>query len=159
MINSVILMGRLTADPELKMTTSGKYVCSFYVAVDRLGADGERKTDFFAVSAWQKSAEFVTKYFKKGQMIAVGGYLVTRKYENSQGVSCTATEIIAEKISFCGDKGRGVSGDDEPAQEGQGREAPPRQRRTDKPAPRSGSKNSRARESSPERVYDGDLPF
>ena len=91
MINNVTLMGRLTADAELKSTTSGKYVTSFSIAVDRdFTQNGERQADFINIVAWGKTAEFITKYFSKGDMIAVRGSIQTRQYEKD-GNKRTAT--------------------------------------------------------------------
>lgn len=105
MINTVVLMGRLTADPELRTTTSGNSVTSFTVAVDRNYKQGEeRQADFINVVAWKGTADFVSTYFKKGQMIAIEGRLETRNYEDKNGNKRTATEVIANNVSFCGGK-------------------------------------------------------
>lgn len=103
MINSVVIMGRLTRDPELKTTQSGLFVVSFTVAVDRK-YQKERQADFLNVVAWRKTAEFVEKYFHKGSMIAVQGSIQTRKYEDKNGSNRTAVEIVADNVSFCGPK-------------------------------------------------------
>lgn len=106
MLNCAVIMGRLTADPELKTTQSGISVCSFTVAVERnyVPQGQERQTDFINVVAWRQAAEFVTKYFRKGQMIAVQGSIQVRPYEDRNGNKRTATEINADQISFCGSK-------------------------------------------------------
>lgn len=105
MINNVVIMGRLTKDPELKTTQSGLSVVSFTVAVDRnCQKDGERRADFLNVVAWRQTAEFVEKYFMKGSMIAVQGSIQTRKYEDKNGNKRTAVEIVADNVSFCGSK-------------------------------------------------------
>ncbi len=106
MLNSIIIMGRLTADPELRTTTSGLSVTSFSVAVDRnyVRAGEEKKTDFLNVVAWRQQADFVTKYFRKGSMIAVQGSLQTRNYEDKNGNKRVAYDIVADQISFCGSK-------------------------------------------------------
>ena len=105
MLNTAILMGRLTADPELKTTQSGLSVTSFCVAVDRrYQKDGEKQADFINVVAWRQIAEFICKYFKKGQMIAVQGSIQTRNYEDKNGNKRTAVEIVADNVSFCGSK-------------------------------------------------------
>lgn len=105
MLNTAILMGRLTADPELKTTNNGISVVSFCVAVDRrYQKDGEKQTDFLGVTAWRQTAEFICKYFRKGQMIAVQGSIQTRNYEDKNGNKRTAVEIVAENVSFCGSK-------------------------------------------------------
>lgn len=105
MLNSVILMGRLTKNPVLRMTTTGKNVCTFTIAVDRnITKNGERTADFIPVVAWESSALFVEKYFLKGDMIAVQGSLQTRPYEDRGGERRTAYEVIAREVSFCGEK-------------------------------------------------------
>lgn len=106
MLNSIVIMGRLTSTPELKTTNSGLSVTSFTVAVDRrFQKQGEEKqTDFLTVVAWRQAADFVCKYFNKGDMIAVQGELQTRRYEDKDGNKRTATEIIADNVSFCGGK-------------------------------------------------------
>lgn len=106
MINQVVLMGRLIADPELRTTTTGKSVCSFCVAVDRSYAkSGEQKqTDFINIVAWESTADFVSKYFSKGSMIAVIGKIQTRSYEDKDGKKRTAFEVLTREVSFCGSK-------------------------------------------------------
>jgi single-strand DNA-binding protein len=105
MLNNVILMGRMTADAELKSTQSGKYVTSFSIAVERdYSQNGERQTDFINLVAWGKTAEFITNYFGKGDMIAVRGSIQTRNYEDKDGNKRTATEVLVDKASFCGSK-------------------------------------------------------
>lgn len=106
MLNTSIIMGRLTADPELRTTASGLSVTSFTVAVERSYAKSgeERQTDFINVVAWRNTADFVTKYFGKGDMIAVQGSIQTRNYEDKNGNKRTAVEILADSVSFCGGK-------------------------------------------------------
>ena len=106
MLNIVALMGRLVYDPELKTTQNGTNVCSFRIAVDRSFArqGEERKADFIDVTAWRQTAEFVSKYFQKGSMIAIEGSLQTRQYQDKNGNNRTATEVLASQVSFCGGK-------------------------------------------------------
>ena len=106
MLNCAVIMGRLTADPELRTTGNGISVTSFSVAVDRnyQRAGQERQTDFINVVAWRQTAEFVSRYFRKGQMIAVQGSIQTRNYEDRNGNKRTAVEIVADNVSFCGSK-------------------------------------------------------
>lgn len=106
MLNVVAITGRLTADPELKKTNTGTSVCSFTVAVDRnfVKQGEERQADFLEVVAWKNAAEFVSKYFQKGSMIAVQGTIQTRNWEDKNGNKRKSTEIIADQISFCGGK-------------------------------------------------------
>ena len=117
MLNCCVIMGRLTADPELKTTTSNLSVTTFTVAVDRgYARPGEEKqTDFIPVTAWRSTADFVTKYFRKGSMIAVQGSLQTRNYEDKNGNKRTAYEIVASNVSFCGSKAESGGGNTEPA--------------------------------------------
>ncbi len=117
MLNCAIIMGRLTADPELRTTQSGVSVTSFSVAVDRsfVRAGEERQTDFINVVAWRQTAEFVTRYFHKGSMIAVQGSIQTRNYEDKNGNKRTAVEIVANNVSFCGSKAETGTGNAAPA--------------------------------------------
>lgn len=102
MLNKVILTGRLTATPELKTTTSGVSVTSFSIAVQRQfkSADGSYQTDFINIVAWRNTAEFVTRYFEKGQLIAIVGSIQTRQYEDKTGAKRTAFEVVADEAQF-----------------------------------------------------------
>ena len=106
MLNKIILMGRLTRDPELRRTESGTAVCSFSIAVDRdfKSKNGEKETDFIDIVSWRATAEFVSKYFQKGSMIAIEGSLQTRQYQDKQGSNRTKVEVLANNVSFCGAK-------------------------------------------------------
>lgn len=105
MINSAVIMGRLTADPELRQTQSGISVARFSVAVERpYSKDGERQTDFLDVVAWRNTADFVCRYFAKGQMIAISGSIQARTYTDRDGNRRKSVEIVADGVSFCGDK-------------------------------------------------------
>ena len=110
MLNVVTLLGRLTADPELKTTTNGTAVTTFTLAVNRnfVGQNGERQADFIDIVAWRTTAEFVTKYFKKGQMMALQGSLQTRTYEDAQGNKRKVTEGVADSVYFCTPKSNGA---------------------------------------------------
>lgn len=105
MLNVVTLIGRLTRDPELRQTTSGTPVCSFSVAVDN-GYGDNKKTDFINCVAWKGTAEFVSKYFAKGQMIALSGRLSTRTWDDN-GTTRYATEVSVREVDFCGSKADG----------------------------------------------------
>ena len=111
MLNKIILQGRLTADPDLRQTTSGVFVCSFTVAVDRDFKDknGEKQTDFIYVVAWRNTAEFVSKWFHKGSLILVDGSLQSRKYEDKSGQKRTTFDVVANAVYFGGDKRDNVS--------------------------------------------------
>lgn len=104
MINKAILMGRLTHDPELRHTDSGKAVCSFSIAVNN-GYGENRRTDFINCVAWNKTAEFVSRYFTKGKMIIVIGHITTRAWEDKDGKKCYATDVVADEVSFGESKG------------------------------------------------------
>lgn len=106
MLNRVILMGRITQDLELKTTASGISVTSFSIAVDRnyVKQGEERQTDFINVVCWRKQAEFVCRYFEKGSMIAVEGQLQTRTYQAKDGSNRYVTEVVADSVSFTGEK-------------------------------------------------------
>lgn len=105
MINNVTLMGRLTAAPELKTTQNGTSVTSFVIAVERRRKkEGEQTTDFIDCVAWQNNAEFVTRYFTKGDMICVIGEVQTRNYTDKNGNKRKVVEIVVDRASFCGGK-------------------------------------------------------
>lgn len=105
MFNTVILSGRLTADPELKNTTNGVLVTSFTVAVDRPYRKGEeKKADFINIVAWRQTAEFVTHYFTKGSLIGIEGSIQTRNFEDKNGNKRTAFEVVANNVQFVSPK-------------------------------------------------------
>ena len=111
MLNHIVIMGRLTRDPELRSTQSGVSVASFTVAVDRDfgGRDGgEKQTDFIDCVAWRQTGEFVSKYFHKGSMIVVSGRLQSRKWQDRDGNNRTNWEIQADNVYF--GESRGSSG-------------------------------------------------
>ena len=100
MINKVILMGRLTRDPEMRHTNSGTPVTTFSIAIDN-GYGDNKRTDFINCVAWNKTTEFVTKYFAKGKMIVIAdGRISTRSWETQDGKRAYATEVIANEVSF-----------------------------------------------------------
>lgn len=101
MFNLVVLTGRLTADPELKTTPSGVSVTSFTIAVQRSYKSGEEPiTDFIYIQAWRHTAEFIAKYFKKGNMIGIEGSIQTRRYTDKDGNNRTAFEVVANNVQF-----------------------------------------------------------
>jgi len=104
MLNVCAIIGRLVADPELRQTTTGRQVTAIRVAVDR-SYGKEKQADFLDVVAWEKTAEFICKYFTKGSLIAVQGSIQTRSYEDKAGNKRTAVEIMAREVSFCESKG------------------------------------------------------
>lgn len=102
MLNRVILIGRLTRDPELRYTNSGTAVASFALAVDRQRPNqaGERETDFINIVVWQKQAELCAQYLHKGRLAAVDGRLQIRSYENREGQKVNVAEVVAESVRF-----------------------------------------------------------
>ena len=156
MLNHIVIMGRLTRDPELRYTNSNIPVASFSVAVDRdfgRGENGERQTDFINCVAWRQTGEFVSKYFTKGSMIVVSGRLQIRDYTDRDGNRRNAAEVVADNVYF-----------------GESR------RRDDGDAPRTGSSYGAPSSTSPQESYgqtgrnsrstfdelsddDGELPF
>ena len=111
MLNKIVLMGRLTRDPDLRRTQSGTAVASFTLAVDRdyKPQDGERETDFIDIVAWRSTAEFVSKYFTKGRMAVVEGRLQVRDWTDKDGNKRRSTEVVADNVYF-GDSKRSESG-------------------------------------------------
>ena len=111
-MNSICLMGRLTVDPELKTTQSGVSVTSFSVAVDRgyRSKDQERQTDFIPCVAWRQTAEFISRFFRKGQRIALQGSLQSRKYTANDGSQRTVYEVVVDNAFFCESKGGNTNG-------------------------------------------------
>lgn len=107
MINRVVIVGRITKDPELRSTTSGKKVTSVTVAVDNLtkNADGSKSTSFIPVTAWNNSAEFLTKYSKKGSLVGVEGRITQGSYKRNDGTNASVVEVIADNITLLESKG------------------------------------------------------
>lgn len=106
MLNRVILMGRITADPELKTTNTGVSVTSFSIAVDRnyVKQGEERKADFLNIVCWRSTAEFVCRYFGKGSLIAVEGQLQSRQFQAKDGSNRYVVEVVADNVSFTGER-------------------------------------------------------
>lgn len=101
MYNKALLIGRLTADPELKQTPNGIYVTSFTVAVDRLGK--EKAADFIRIEAWRQAAEFICRYFTKGKPIGIDGSIRVDQYEKN-GEKRSSFKVVADRVFFVGDK-------------------------------------------------------
>ncbi|MBQ7876059.1 MAG: single-stranded DNA-binding protein [Clostridia bacterium] len=102
MLNKVILIGRFTRDPELRSTPQGTSTCSFSLAVDRnyQSAGGERQTDFINCVAWRQTAEFISKYFQKGNLICVEGSIQTRSWKDNDGNNRYATDVVVDRTYF-----------------------------------------------------------
>ena len=116
MLNHIVIMGRLTRDPELRHTQSGVPVVSFRLAVDRDFKDkqtGERATDFIDVAAWRATAEFVSRYFSKGRMAVVEGSLQIRDWTDKEGNKLRSAEVVADSVYFGDSKREGGSGGQE----------------------------------------------
>ena len=113
MLNHIVLMGRLTRDPELRRTGSGVAVASFSIAVDRdFGSrdGGEKETDFIDIVAWRSTAEFVSKYFTKGRMAVVSGRLQIRNWNDKEGNKRRSAEVVADNVYFGDSKPSGQEG-------------------------------------------------
>ncbi len=112
MLNKIVIMGRLTRDPELRRTQNGTAVTSFSLAVDRdfKSQSGEKETDFIDVVAWRTTAEFVTKYFTKGRMAVVEGRLQIRDWTDKDGGKRRSAEVVADNVYFGDSKRDGSSG-------------------------------------------------
>ena len=111
-MNKAILIGRLTKDPELRTTPTGRNVCQFSIAVNRTytNASGEREADFINCVVWDKQAENLARYQKKGNQIAVDGRIQTRNYDDNNGRKVYVTEVLVNNISFLDAKGIGNAG-------------------------------------------------
>ncbi|SMO68627.1 single-stranded DNA-binding protein [Melghirimyces algeriensis] len=114
MLNRVVLIGRLTWDPELRYTPNGVAVTSFRLAVDRpfTNQQGEREADFIDVVVWRQLAETVANYMKKGRLVAVDGRLQVRSYENNEGRRIRVSEVVGEQVRFLDRGGSGSGGSD-----------------------------------------------
>lgn len=150
MLNTVVLIGRLTKDPELRYTSSGKAVATLRLAVDRgtTNPQGEKETDFIDVVVWERQAETVANYLQKGRLIAVQGRLQIRQYETQEGQKREKAEVVASQVRFL-DRGQdsagGQGGNYSGHQGGQGAQQPRRE------APGMGSE--------PNFHDDDDVPF
>ena len=117
-MNKVILLGRLVKDPEVRNTQNNTMVCSFSLAVNRrFKQEGQPDADFINIVAWNKTAEFVAKYFTKGQQVAVVGRIQTRSYDNSEGKKVYVTEVVAEEVHFAESKRQDNNSGFEPVEE------------------------------------------
>ena len=116
-MNKIVIIGRPTRDPELKSTNAGTSVCNFSVAVDRTYRDkeGNRPTDFFDISVFGATAEFVAKYFKKGSSIAISGAMESRKFVDKDGNNRIAWSLHADEVNFCGSKSENNGGSQKPS--------------------------------------------
>ena len=172
-MNKVILVGRLTADPELRQTQSGIASCRFTVAVDRRFADkstGERQADFITCVAWRQTAEFVSRYFSKGKLIAIEGSLRNNNYQdrNHPEVTHYTMDVFVDNVEFVGGKGEN-GGNGGGYQNNGGYSAPqnnynnnysaPQQAAPQQPAPSNDSMSYGNLSDFEEILSDGDVPF
>lgn len=114
MINRVILVGRLTKEPEIKTTPSGSKVCNYTMAVNRnRKVDGQPDADFINCTSWNKTAEIINQYLSKGSLIAVEGHIQTNSYNNNNGNKIYETHVLVENVQFLSSKssGQSVNGD------------------------------------------------
>lgn len=164
-MNKVILVGRLTADPTLRQTQSGISSCRFTVAVDRRFADkntGERQADFISCTAWRQTAEFISRYFSKGKLIAVEGNLRTGSYtdKNHPDVTHYTTDVYVDNVEFVGGKGEsgGNSNYSSPySNPGGNAQTPPQQ--TQQPAADNDNMSYGNLNDFEEILSDGNVPF
>ncbi len=100
-INRVVLVGRLTRDPEVRVTTTGRNVANFSIAVDRrFKSEGEQETDFVRIVAWRQQADFISQYGSKGRLVAVDGRLQIRTYEDNSGQKRESAEVVADNLQL-----------------------------------------------------------
>lgn len=120
MLNHIVLMGRLTRDPELRRTASGIAVASFTLAVDQdfIGQDGKRGVDFIDIVAWRHTGEFVSKYFTKGQMACVTGRLSIRNWTDNEDSKRRNAEVVADNVYFAGSKPGGINSNQQASRSG-----------------------------------------
>lgn len=153
MLNRIILIGRLTQDPELRYTQSGTAVASFSLAVDRprVNQAGERETDFINIVVWQKQGELCAQYLRKGRLAAVDGRLQIRQYENREGQKVRVAEVVADNVRFLDRSGEG------------GQDMPPSARPVEGNRPATGPQRYQddpfAGDGQSIDVVDDDLPF
>lgn len=163
-MNKVILMGRLTADPELRQTQSGIASCRFTIAVNRRFADkntGERQADFITCTAWRQTAEFISRYFKKGSMICVEGSLRTGSYtdKNHPDVTHYTTDVFVDNAEFTGSKSDSQNSSYSAPTGNTGYQATQQQAAPQQPAQNNDSMSYGSLSDFEEILSDGDVPF
>lgn len=151
MLNRVVLVGRLTKDPELRYTSSGVAVATFTLAVDRnyTNSQGEREADFIPIVTWRQLAELCANYLKKGRLTALEGRMQVRHYENQEGRRVYVTEVVADNVRFI-DSNRERQEDSSPSS---GNKMNPNEERN------QGNRDPFAGESEPFNLSEDDLPF
>ncbi len=155
MINNVVLVGRLTRDPEVRYTQSGIAVCSFSLAVERnfKNQAGEKETDFINCTAWRKPGEIIGQYTSKGHLLGVQGSLQMRKYQDKDGNNRTAYDVVIENFQFLEPKGSGGGGGSFQGPQNQG--APQSQ----PPPPQNHGPGGGGTDAPPDNMMEDDLPF
>ncbi len=150
-LNKAMLIGRLGKDPELRMTQSGKHVCSFSLATSETWIDGNEKrerTEWHRVIAWNKAAETIAKHMRKGSMMYVEGQMQTRSWDDNDGKKCYATEVVCDQFQFLGSP--------------QGQREDPREQRHENAGRQNEQKRSAQQQNAPQYVnagHEDDLPF
>lgn len=159
MLNRVILIGRLTRDPELRYTPSGVAVTQFTLAVDRpfTTQSGEREADFINIVTWQKLAETCANYLRKGRLTAVEGRLQVRHYDNNEGKRVYVTEVVADNVRFLESMGGGGSGREETQQSSSSSSSSNRYGNANRD--NKSNQDPFANDGSPIDISDDDLPF
>ncbi len=158
MLNRIVLIGRLTQDPELRYTGSGTPVASFTLAVDRQRTNnqtGERETDFINIVVWQKLGELCAQYLRKGRLAAVDGRLQIRQYDNREGQRVRVAEVVADNVRFLD---RGTDGPQSPGTGSMGRTAEPTKGGA-APSPSRYQDDPFADDGRSIDIVDDDLPF
>jgi len=160
MLNNVVLVGRLTRDPEVRYTQNGIAVCSFTLAVERnyKNQAGERETDFINCTAWRKLGEIIGQYTSKGNMFGVQGSLQMRKYQDKDGNPRTVYDVVVQDFQFLEPKGSGGGGGGSSSQGPQGQRGGQAGYSQQTPAPSYGPGDG-GMEPPPDNMMEDDLPF
>lgn len=161
MLNRIILIGRLTRDPELRYTPAGVAVTQFTLAVDRnfTGANGEREADFIPVVAWRQLGETCANYLRKGRLTAVEGRIQVRNYENNEGKRVYVTEVIADNVRFLESNRSGEQGAEDSGGERRSNNANSGRSTQSQGNRNSGGNDPFYDEGKPIDISDDDLPF
>lgn len=162
MINRVVLVGRLTRDPDLRYTPNGVAVANFTLAVNRpfTNQQGDRDADFINCVAWRRQAENLANYMKKGSQIGVDGRLQSRSYEDQDGKMVYVTEVVADSVQFLEPRGSGQDGrQDTSGFQQQGQFQQGQRQQTPQPAQRKQTSDVFKKEGEPIDISDDDLPF
>lgn len=155
-MNNVALVGRLTKDPELRYTQTGKAVANFNVAVNRpfKNANGEREADFINVVQFSKGAELTAEYMKKGSQVGVSGRIQSRNYKNNEGKRVFVVEIVADQVAFLESKNKGSQGN-----YNQSNTNTPNPKQNNAQGSENANKNTFQNNGEPIDINDQDLPF